>query len=93
VTRWPARRRDPPPEPLAWVRAFEPERWTEPDEQELLMAGDHGLPEDVRRWHAERRWNAAVNDWYRQHPGADHRLEDLIQRRRWRRAALFDDDG
>jgi hypothetical protein len=51
------------------------------------MAGGHGLPEEFRRWHAERRWHTARNAWYLEHPEADHRLEDLIARRARRRAA------
>jgi hypothetical protein len=86
VTRWP--RRLPPPriEPPEWVRVFHREAWSEPDEWERQMAGDRGLPEEFRRWHAERRWVEARNDWYRQHPEADHRLEDLLARRERRRA-------
>jgi hypothetical protein len=76
----------PPVEPPAWVRYFDRAAWSEPDEWERQMAGERGLPEELRRWHAERRWHAARNDWYRQHPEADNRLEEMIERRRRRQA-------
>lgn len=76
------RRRPPAPvEPPAWVRVFDPDAWAEPDEQEQQMAGDRGLPPEVRRWHAERRWCAAVNGWYREHPEADRRAQELQEAR------------
>jgi hypothetical protein len=30
------------------------------------MTGEHGLPEEYRRWHAERRWHEAKRAWYRE---------------------------
>jgi hypothetical protein len=87
VTRWP--RRIPPPrvEPPEWVRVFHREDWSEPDDWERQMAGGHVLSEEVRRWHAERRWVVARNEWYRQHPEADNRLEEIRARIARRRAA------
>jgi hypothetical protein len=53
------RRRPPAPEePPAWVRTFDPASWADPDDQELRMAGSGPLPDEARRWHAERRWCA-----------------------------------
>jgi hypothetical protein len=85
VTRWP--RRLPPPriEPPEWVRVFHREAWSEPDEWERNMAGSGVLPEYMQEWHAHRRWVEATNAWYKQHPEADNRLEDLIARREQRR--------
>jgi hypothetical protein len=60
------------------VRVFHRDAWAEPDELERGM-GD-GLPESFRRWHAERRWHEARNDWYRANPDADYRLEDMLER-------------
>jgi hypothetical protein len=65
---------------------FDRDAWTEPDAWELLMAGNRGLPEEYRRWHAQRRWVEAANAWYRQHPEADYRLEELRAQRAQRRA-------
>lgn len=86
MTHWP--RRLPPPriEPPAWVRHFEREAWAEPDAWEEQMGGDQ-LPEYMREWHAHRRWVEASNAWYKQHPEADNRLEDLLARRERRSAA------
>ncbi len=74
-------------EPPAWVRSFELERWEEPDELERRMVDGCGgsLPEEIHRWHAERRWHLARNDWYRAHPEADNRLEEMRSRIRARR--------
>ena len=67
-----------PVEPPAWVRSFRPEEWAEPDEREEQMAEGGGFGDEHRRWHATRRWVAARNVWYDQHPEADDRLEELI---------------
>lgn len=74
-------------EPPAWVRVFDRADWSEPDAWESQMAGDRGLPDGFRRWHAERRWHEARNEWYREHPEADDRLEQLRARVARRRAA------
>jgi hypothetical protein len=68
------------------VRVFHPEDWAEPDDRERRMAGGASvpLPEEFREWHAYRRWVEASNAWYRQHPEADNRLDDLLDRRRQR---------
>lgn len=50
------------------------------------MAGGRGLPEEYRRWHAERRWHRARNEWFKKHPEADDRVEELRARRVRRRA-------
>lgn len=86
MTHWP--RRLPPPfiEPPAWVRSFDRDAWSEPDDWELQMGGDR-LPESFRRWHAERRWHEARNDWYRRRPEADDRLEQMRARIARHRAA------
>jgi hypothetical protein len=86
VTRWPTRKLPEPIEPPEWVRVFHPEAWAEPDEHERRMAGDRGLPEEYRRWHAERRWHAAKRAWCSEHPEYDW-LAELQQRRERRRAA------
>jgi hypothetical protein len=81
-----------PVEPPAWVRSFNLADWSEPDDYELQMTAglaEHGLTErlaEAQRWHAERRWCAAMNAWYAAHPGADHRFEELLERRRRRLA-------
>lgn len=49
------------------------------------MAGGGTLPEQFRSWHAHRRWVEASNAWYREHPEADYRLEELRARRERRR--------
>lgn len=49
--------------------------------------GARELPEEVRCWHAYRRWVEARNAWYAEHPEADHRLEELRARLARRRAA------
>jgi hypothetical protein len=80
VTRWPRRLPSAPIEPPSWVRVFDPAAWDEPDDQERLMATGSGFGDEHRRWHAERRWVTAVNEWYRQHPEADDRLEQRRER-------------
>lgn len=47
-----------PPE----LAAFDPARWLEPDETELMVCGAGAVP-DLREWHAMRRWVAARNAW------------------------------
>jgi hypothetical protein len=85
--RLPRQMPGPLPEPPAWVRVFERAAWSTPDDWEQQMAGGGVLPEDMRAWHAQRRWVEARNEWYRQHPEADNRLEELRERRARRRAA------
>jgi hypothetical protein len=93
VTRWPRRLPPAPVEPPEWVRVFHPEAWAEPDDYELQMtaglaeAGCHERLAICRRWHAERRWCAAMNAWYRQHPEADRRFEELLEQRTRRLAS------
>lgn len=72
MTRWPGRRVPVPEEPPAWVRSCVLEDWREPDKWERQMVDGCGgwLPQSALDWHAYRRWNAAVNDWYRAHPAA-----------------------
>jgi hypothetical protein len=82
--RMPRRMPDPRVTVPEWVRVFHLEDWQEPDEWEQSMAGGGVLPEEFRRWHAERRWHQARNDWYREHPECDDRLEEMIARRRER---------
>jgi hypothetical protein len=65
---------------------FDRDAWSEPDEWERQLAGGHGLPEEHLLWHARRRWIEAVNAWYKAHPEADRRLEELRLRRARRRA-------
>jgi hypothetical protein len=74
-----------------WVRVFHPEDWRDDEADAHFLAGclEHGLVERyhaARDWHAENRHCQAVNAWYRAHPEADHRLEDLLERRARRRA-------
>jgi hypothetical protein len=69
----------------AWVRTFDPAGWAVPDELERRMGA--GLPEECRRWHAERRWHLARNLWFNEHPDADRRLEEIRGRIARRRAA------
>ena len=85
VTRWPRRVMPEPVEPPAWVRTFDPAGWAVPDELERRMGA--GLPEECRRWHAERRWHLARNLWFNEHPEADRRLEEIRGRIARRRAA------
>jgi hypothetical protein len=76
------------------VRVFHPDDWRDlEDEAEWRRANrwmaEHN-PERLQYgldWRAEVRWCHAVNDWYNQHPEADHRLEDLRAKRERRRAA------
>jgi hypothetical protein len=82
----PRRMPDPSVEVPSWVRHFDPDAWSEPDKQEELMSGGGPMPEPWHRWHVERRWHEARNDWYRAHPECDHRLEEMIERRRRRLA-------
>jgi len=86
VTRWPRRRPPESIEPPAWYRHLDPAAWAAPDEQELLMAGGHGLPPEYRRWHAERRWREARREWCIANPEYDW-LQELLDRRERRRAA------
>jgi hypothetical protein len=73
-------------EPPSWVRVFRLQEWDEPDEQERSMAGGGRFPPgEWHDWHAQRRWHAAVNAWYKQHPEADHRLEELLEQVAYRR--------
>jgi hypothetical protein len=41
--------------------------WSEPDDLEARM-GD--VPDHVREWHAYRRYTAALNAFFRDHPAA-----------------------
>lgn len=56
-------------EPPEWYRNFHPEAWDEPDSQEQQMIDGcpsmRPWPDDVHRWHAERRWGQAQHK-YRQ---------------------------
>lgn len=92
MSAWRLPRRMPgsPVEPPAWVRHFDPEAWRDDEADAQMLAGllEHGLVERyhaARDWHAEYRHCQAVNAWYRAHPEADHRLEDLLERRELRR--------
>lgn len=73
-------------EPPEWVRVFHRDGWKVPDAWEVRVTGPHGLGDQALEWHARRRWVAATNDWYHDHPEADHRLEGLGVRRRSHRA-------
>lgn len=66
-----------------WYRNFHPEAWDEPDAQEQRMIDGcpdwRPWPDDVHRWHAERRWGQAKHAYRQKHPAlAEQELEDLI---------------
>lgn len=88
MTRWPTRRL-PAVEPPAWVRSFDPDAWRDPEDDERFASVEMppGMGSMVD-WRARGRWQAAVNVWYRAHPGSDHRLDELIARRAARLATL-----
>jgi hypothetical protein len=90
VTRWPRRSLPALIEPPAWVRGFDPEAWRDDAADAPYLAGllEHGLVEryeTARDWHAANCHCQAVNDWYRQQPEADDRLEELRARMARRR--------
>jgi hypothetical protein len=67
----------------AWYRTFDPQMWDEPDAQEQAMIDGcpsmRPWPDDVHRWHAERRWGQAKHAYRQEHPAlAEQELEDLI---------------
>jgi hypothetical protein len=71
-------------EPPEWYRNFHPEAWDEPDDWEQRMIDGcpsmRPWPEDVHRWHAERRWGQAQHKYRQQHPAfATQELEDLFE--------------
>jgi hypothetical protein len=91
-TRWPRRLPPAPIEPPEWVRVFHPDDWRDLEDEAEWRRANRGLEEACPGrlqldldWRARVRWCQAVNDWYREHPGADRRFEDLLQRRRRRR--------
>jgi hypothetical protein len=88
VTHWPPRLRPVVvAEPPSWARVFIAADWGTPDDRELAMHGEAGATDPTwRRWHAWRRWMEAVSAWY-DGPGAERDfIDDLLARRRARRA-------
>lgn len=70
-------------EPPAWYQDFDPAAWDEPDAQEQAMIDAcptmRPWPDDVHRWHAERRWGQAKHAYRQSHPQlGEQELEDLI---------------
>jgi hypothetical protein len=70
--------------------------WDEPDAQEQrMMDGSRGCPwpEELHRWHSERRWHEAKHRYRQQNPAlATQEFDDLVgeearARRAERRAA------
>jgi hypothetical protein len=90
-TRWPRRLPPAPIEPPAWVRVFVADDWRDLEDEANWRAACQGLDPDRLQagldWRASVRWCQAVNDWYREHPGADRRFEELLGRRARRRTA------
>jgi hypothetical protein len=93
VSAWrlPRRMPDPRVQVPGWVRVFDAEAWRDDQADAPYLAGllEHGLDEryrSARDWHAANRHCQATNAWYRQHPEADHRLEDMRARLARRRA-------
>jgi hypothetical protein len=67
-----------------WYRNFHLEAWDEPDAQEQRMIDGcpsmRPWPEDVHRWHAERRWGQAKHRYALAHPAlAEQEFTDLIE--------------
>jgi len=65
-----------------WYRNFHPESWDEPDAQEQAMiSGSLGRdwPEELHRWHAERRWAQAKHAYRQAHPAfVEQEFKDLM---------------
>ena len=80
------RRRDLEPariEGPEWYRVFHPEAWDEPDAQEQSMInGSLGCPwpEELHRWHSERRWEQAKYRYRQAHPAlAEQEFAELVE--------------
>ena len=78
------RRLDPPHiEAPEWYRNFHPEDWDEPDAQEQSMInGNLGgpWPEELHRWHSERRWHEAQHRYRQDHPAlAEQEFRELVE--------------
>lgn len=70
-------------EPPEWYRVFRLQMWDEPDAQEQKMIDGcpsmRPWPEDVHRWHAERRWYEARYAYQQDHPAlADQEFEEFL---------------
>jgi hypothetical protein len=77
-------------EPPAWYQDFDPAAWDTPDAQEQSMIeGCQGFgewPPELRRIHAERRWQEAKYRYRQEHPAlATQEFEDLVNAERWAR--------
>jgi hypothetical protein len=82
MAKWRERDRDRIEYP-AWVRAFVPDDWSEPDGQEMAMGN---IPEDCRLVHARRRWAAACHEWFQGNPDASAQaFDDIVNGYRERR--------
>jgi hypothetical protein len=71
VARWRRRGRGRIEAP-EWYQQFDPQTWDEPDAQEQAMINGcpsmRPWPEDVHRWHAERRWGEAKHRYRLAYP-------------------------
>jgi hypothetical protein len=71
MARWHGRAA-PRVEPPEWYRVYHPEQWGEPDAQEqAMMAGSDRWgpwPDELRDYHARRRWEEAKYAYRREHP-------------------------
>ena len=94
MARWrPADR--PRIEPPLWYRVFDLAAWDEPDAQEQAMIDGclsmQPWPEELHRWHAERRWGQAKHAYRQDHPAlAEQEFAELLDSCRERRAGESD---
>ena len=83
---WRKPQRPPRVEPPLWYRVFNLAQWDEPDAQErAMMNGNLGYswPEELHRWHAERRWGRAKYEYAQAHPQlAEQEFQDLLEQAR-----------
>jgi hypothetical protein len=70
-------------EPPAWYRTFGPAAWDAMDADEKRMFDScpsaRPWPEDLHRWHAERRWCEAKHAYRKDHPAlAEQEFEEIV---------------
>jgi hypothetical protein len=66
-----------------WYRVYHPESWDAPDVQEQMMIdGCRSMgpwPEELHRWHSERRWQLAKHRYRQDHPAlAEQELAEIV---------------
>jgi hypothetical protein len=84
VVAWRKPQEPPRIEPPLWYRVFDQAAWDEPDAQEQAMINGcphmRPWPEDLHRWHSERRWHQAKYRYTQEHPAlAEQEFTDLIK--------------